>query len=106
MIAGEILALLHLGCALGPHVRWRVLHEVAVIAWFLAAGDEEPARRYRRQSYGPIFKKRYGWSAQHFGHAPEFRKIEEAVDLGHLRSYYRMASHPIRAGPKGITFEI
>jgi len=58
------------------------------------------------QSYGPIFKKRYGWSAQHFGHAPEFRKIEEAVDLGHLRCYYRMASHPIHAGPKGITFEI
>jgi hypothetical protein len=147
LIAGEILALLRLGYASGAHARWRALHEVAVIAWFLADGDEELARRYREyehveslaatrdyqrnaealgyepllpeeieemeatvedlcRSYGPLFKKRYGWSAQHFGHAPAFREIEEAVDLGHLRSYYRMASHPIHAGPKGITFDI
>jgi hypothetical protein len=147
LIAGEIMALLRLGYASGAHARWRALHEVAVIAWFLAAGDEELAQRYRQyehveslaaardyqrnaealgyeplsteeiedmeatveglcRSYGPLFKKRYGWSAQHFGYAPDFRKIEEAVDLAHLRSYYRMASHPIHAGPKGITFEI
>jgi Family of unknown function (DUF5677) len=147
LIAGEIMALLRLGYASGAHARWRALHEVAVIAWFLAAGDEELARRYRLyehveslaaardyqrnaealgyeplpaeeiqemeatvqdlcHSFGPLFKKRYGWSAQHFGHAPEFRKIEEAANLAHLRSYYRMASHPIHAGPKNITFEI
>jgi hypothetical protein len=147
LLAGEILALLRLGYASGAHARWRALHEVAVIGWFLAAGDEELSQRYRDyehveslaaardyqrnaealgyeplsteeieemeatvddlcRSYGPLFKKRYGWSAQQFGHAPAFREIEEAVDLAHLRSYYRMASHPIHAGPKAITFDI
>jgi hypothetical protein len=147
LVAGEIVALLRLGYASGAHARWRALHEVAVVAWFLAAGDEELSQRYRQyehveslaaardyqrnaealgyellsleeieelevtveelcRSYGPLFKKPYGWSAQHFGHALEFRKIEEAVNLAHLRSYYRMASYPIHAGPKGITFDI
>jgi hypothetical protein len=58
------------------------------------------------RSYGVLFKKRYGWAAHLFGYAPDFRKIEASADLDHLRSYYRMASHPIHAGPKGIYFEI
>jgi hypothetical protein len=56
--------------------------------------------------YGSLFKKRYGWAADHFGHAPSFREIEQAANLDHYRSYYRMASHPVHAGPKGILFNL
>jgi hypothetical protein len=56
--------------------------------------------------YGLLFKKRYGWAAHLFGFAPDYKTIEKATDLSHYRSYYRMASHPVHAGPKGITFDI
>ncbi len=58
------------------------------------------------RKYGLLFKGRYGWAADHFGHAPSFREIEQAANLDHYRSYYRMASHPVHAGPKGILFNL
>lgn len=58
------------------------------------------------QKYGPKFKRRYGWAAHVFGYAPDYKTIEQATDLSHYRSYYRMASHPVHAGPKGIAFDI
>lgn len=57
-------------------------------------------------AYGPLFRKRYGWAAEHFGYAPDYRTIEATTYLAHYRSYYRMASHPIHAGPKGIAFDL
>jgi Family of unknown function (DUF5677) len=56
--------------------------------------------------YGAMFKKRYGWAAHVFGRVPDYRTVELATELSHYRSYYRMASHPIHAGPKGIAFDI
>jgi hypothetical protein len=58
------------------------------------------------ERYGPLFKKRYGWAAHVFDHPPDYRTIERATDLSHYRSYYRMASHPVHAGPKGIAFDL
>jgi len=58
------------------------------------------------QKYGSMFKKGYGWAAHVFGYAPNYKTIEQATDLSHYRSYYRMASHPVHAGPKGIAFDI
>jgi hypothetical protein len=58
------------------------------------------------QRYGPKFKKPYGWAAHIFDYAPNYKTIEQATDLSHYRSYYRMASHPVHAGPKGIAFDI
>lgn len=147
LISAEILSLLRSGHASGAHARWRALHEVAVIADFLAGGDSELSHRYLLyehveslngtrdyntyasdlghdpipedelqrmrdtvdelcDEFGPHFKMRNGWAASIFGFAPTFRDIEEASGIGHLRPYYRMASHPIHAGPKGIAFDI
>ena len=58
------------------------------------------------EKYGPMFKKPYGWAAHVFGYSPNYKTIEQATDLSHYRSYYRMASHPVHAGPKGIAFDI
>jgi hypothetical protein len=46
LISAEILSLLRSGHASGAHARWRALHEVAVIADFLASGDSDLARGY------------------------------------------------------------
>lgn len=147
LVAYEILALLRSGFASGAHARWRVLHEVAVIAEFLSKGDDDLSERYllyghveslaavrdyqkhaedlrhdpfgeeeieemkARQAhlcerFGSHFKKSYGWAVPPFAKPPNFRRIEEATEIGHYRPYYRMASHPNHAGPKGIAFDI
>jgi|GEM_PF-1902179 len=73
--------------------------------------DEELARMEEAVTelcavHGPLFRKRCGWAAEYFDCVPDYRMIEAATDLAHYRSYYRMASHPIHAGPKGIAFDI
>lgn len=57
------------------------------------------------QEFGPAFKSRNGWASSVFGLGPTFRTIEEASGIAH-RPYYRLASHPIHAGPKGISFDM
>ena len=46
LIAREVLTLLKAGLADGAHSRWRTLHEVTVIASFIAGGDNELGERY------------------------------------------------------------
>lgn len=46
LIAGEVQALLGSGFASGAHARWRTLHEVAVVAFFIAKHGQDTARRY------------------------------------------------------------
>ena len=43
----EILTLLESGYADGAHARWRTLHEIAVVAFFLKKHGNEVAERYR-----------------------------------------------------------
>jgi len=45
-IASEILVLLKSGFADGAHARWRSLHEVVVIQFFIHSGGEELAQKY------------------------------------------------------------
>jgi hypothetical protein len=56
--------------------------------------------------FGPEYAKSYGWAVPPFARAPHFREIEEEVGLNWLRPYYRMASYPTHAGPKGTVFDI
>jgi hypothetical protein len=37
---------------------------------------------------------------------PTFVDIERAAGIDHLRPYYRMASHPVHANPKGVFFRL
>ena len=45
-IAEEVLVLLKAGYGQAAHARWRVLHEVAIVADFIAEGGDEVAERY------------------------------------------------------------
>jgi hypothetical protein len=45
-IASEILALLRSGHADGAHARWRCLHEIAVVGFFITSFGEDVAERY------------------------------------------------------------
>jgi hypothetical protein len=45
-IASEIVVLLRNGYADGAHARWRSLHEIAVVGYFIAKHGEEFAQRY------------------------------------------------------------
>lgn len=37
---------------------------------------------------------------------PTFEDIEDAVGLAYMRPYYKMASYPVHASPKGLTFTV
>ena len=53
--------------------------------------------------FGPKFVTPYGWAAHHLGvPRPTLAQIEQAAGIDHLRPYYRLASHPVHANPKGV----
>jgi len=67
---------------------------------------EESARELILR-FGESFKGEWGWAAAGLGiPQPNFRQIEEEADLRHFRPYFKMASHGVHAGPKGIFFNI
>jgi hypothetical protein len=147
-ITEEIACLLSAGLADGAMARWRTMHEIAVVASFIAAGGEELAERYvqhqvveskraaneyekyckrlgRRplskneikmlesrcaaldKKFGRDFLGPYGWAAHDLKmRRPTFVDIERAAGIDHLRPYYRMASHPVHANPKGVFFRL
>ena len=45
-ISAEIISLLRKGFADGAHARWRTIHEIAVIAYFVVKNGNETAERY------------------------------------------------------------
>lgn len=54
--------------------------------------------------FGPLInKKDYGWATGVGGcKEPSFADLESASGLGHLRSYYKWASHEVHADAKGV----
>lgn len=63
--------------------------------------------------YGDSYPGKYGWASDALrADDPSFRgrvifeHIEQAAGISHLRPYYRMASHPIHAGPKGLSVSL
>ena len=57
--------------------------------------------------FGPEYARPYGWASNALGNPnPKFSDIQAAASLDHLRPYYRMASYPTHARPKGIAFDI
>ena len=70
LVFSEVLTLLRSGYASGAHARWRTLHEVAVVAFFLREHGDEVAHRYLEHDWIQIYKsalvhRRY---AQRLGH--------------------------------------
>jgi Family of unknown function (DUF5677) len=59
------------------------------------------------KKFGTDFLKPYGWAAHHLKlRRPTFVDIEQAAGIDHLRPYYRLASHPVHANPKGVFFKL
>lgn len=57
--------------------------------------------------FGSEYARPYGWASEALDNPnPKFTDIQAAASLDHLRPYYRMASYPTHAGPKGIAFDI
>jgi hypothetical protein len=50
-VAQEVLVLLRSGFADGAHARWRTLHELAVVAWFVNKTGNDVAERYLLHSH-------------------------------------------------------
>jgi len=63
---------------------------------------DEFKKRYdaAMQTYGPVFKKDYGWAAT-LDPNPNFRTLEKLAQVSHLRSHYRWASHEVHSDAKG-----
>jgi len=59
------------------------------------------------KKYGEEFIKEYGWT---LGVLPKgqrsFKHVEENVDFGHWRSYYKLANHVVHSGPKGSIYTL
>lgn len=65
LVMSEVLSLLRSGHASGAHARWRTMHELAVVAFFLLEQGDEIARRYLEhdgiQAYkSALSHRRYG----------------------------------------------
>lgn len=57
--------------------------------------------------YSREFGGDYGWVAAHLGVArPTFTHIEDAAGRAMMRSHYKMASHNVHAGAKGIAYRL
>jgi len=72
---------------------------------------EREVEKYRSkfgEQYTKLLTKGlYGWAAEAVRkRQPNFEDIEEAVDLSHLRPFYKMASYPTHASAKGLMFDI
>jgi hypothetical protein len=78
----------------------------------------EEDRADLRERYGPCYDRENGWAIVALGRTcptehwskPRCRvtiaELEQAVDLQHQRPYYRMASHTVHAGPRGIHWNL
>ena len=75
-VAQEILTLLSNGFADGAHARWRTLHELSVIMWFIDQNDEEVANRYLQ--HGAI--KAYKDAQQYQKHCEALGRIPFSKD--------------------------
>lgn len=59
------------------------------------------------RQFGASFGKEYGWAALALGNPnPRFFHIEKDVSLTKLRPYYKLASHNVHAGPRGIAVRL
>jgi hypothetical protein len=106
----------------GDDLAERFIRYQAVSAWRMASSEREHAKLLGIRGpseadvrelheevdrlvarFGPRYAEEYGWAESVLGsRAPTFRNIEAAVDLGHLRPFYKLASGPIHAGAAGL----
>lgn len=84
LVASEVLTLLRAGFPSGAHARWRTIHELAVVAFFITEHGQEIARRYLAHDAIQRHKSALIYNTYHekLGYEPfepgEFAAIEQA----------------------------
>lgn len=82
----------------------------------LALGYKPPSKAERSKiddafarvvdRFGKPFAGEYGWAAEALGlKRPTFADLEKAAGRANLRGHYKMASHPVHAGVRGLHFK-
>jgi hypothetical protein len=148
LVADEVNWLLEGGYASGAHARWRTLHEITTVAYFIQEKGQEVAERYLLhhvvdsskaadqyqqfcqrlgqepfseqelerfhedrdelcRRFGPAYREEWGWAADALNlQRPRFTDIERAVNLDHLRPYFKLSCHSNHAGSKGLWYDL
>jgi hypothetical protein len=84
LVTSEVLTLLRAGFPSGAHARWRTIHELAVVAFFITEHGQEIARRYLVHDAVQRYKSAVLYNLYHekLGYEPfdsgEFEAIERA----------------------------
>lgn len=58
------------------------------------------------EKYGTEFKDDYGWANPNIKRKATFYIIEQAVDLGHMRPFYKYACDNVHAGPRSLFHKV
>ncbi len=103
-VTEEVICLLEGGFADGAMARWRTLHEIAVVSFFVAAHGEDLAERYVLHQVVESKRAAADYEKCHsrLGYEPMHGNEIKA----HLRAHYRMASHNVHANPKGVFYKL
>jgi hypothetical protein len=57
--------------------------------------------------FGPAFARPNGWAASLFSNrAPKFSELEKLAGMGHMQPWYRLTSHKVHGGPKGVALNV
>lgn len=57
--------------------------------------------------YGRSFAGSYGWAAKQLNmNDPKLNDLIDQSEIGHLRPYYKMASHNVHSNPKGVLVKL
>jgi hypothetical protein len=91
LITSEIIALLKSGHASGAHSRWRTLHEIAVVSFFIAQNGNEVAERYLLHDLIESYNAATQYQKKHEQSPNEFRVFGyEPVDQSDLDTLTRL----------------
>jgi hypothetical protein len=84
-IASEIMALLRSGHADGAHARWRSLHEIAVVDFFIKSSGNETAERYLLHDTVESHKaaRLYQEHCRALGYEPLSKEEFNAIETGY-----------------------
>jgi hypothetical protein len=117
LVTAEVLALLRAGLASGAHSRWRSIHEIAVVAFFIAEHGQETAERYVRHEAVDSYRAAitYQLYAERLDYEPltaaEIDELRVEHDRlvseygSHYRGDYGWAAHAIGHSPKFTEIE-
>ncbi len=118
----ELVVVAHFISKHGQDVAERYLLHDTIESWKMAKNDKElgdtsitedefscldleVSRLCER--FGQNFKSQYGWAADAIRkRKPNFTEIEESLEMEAFRPMYKIASHNVHAGSKGITFRL